>query len=130
MPEHDHRDPGQLLPHPGQQRQLVVDDHTGGVVAGIRPDPGPHGRATMPAVIARRHREPLVQQRADEVEVAPRVLAEAVDDLHDRLGLGDRRVQPCLDGVATIGRRELDLLQCHGCPLRWMRRRSALGASA
>ncbi len=107
---------GQLreqLPRLGLQRHLVVHHHARGIITGVAPDPVAHGGAPVTGMVIGHHDETLVHQRGDQPQVAPRVLAQAVDQLHHRPRLPHRGVHPRLDGIAPIAGRELDLLQRH-----------------
>ena len=122
----DHRPPAVPVDHPrqpgriaqpvaslGLQPQGVGHDDPGGVVTRVGPDTRLHGRAAVPGVVTGHDDEPGVEQRRDQVQVAPGVLAQAVHDLDDRPWGADGFVEPRLDGVPAVRRGERDLLQGH-----------------
>ncbi len=104
------------------QRQLVLDDHAGGVRTGVGPGALQDRGAAVTGVVVGDDGEPGVEQGGGQVQVPARVLPEAVDDLHDAADRPGRPVQPALDGVAAVGRCELDLVQGHAVRLSWTRR--------
>ena len=76
--------------------------------------PDPIAVRPCPAWSSDDDHEAGVEQGRGEVEVAARVLAEAVHDLDDRGRRADGLVDPGLDGVPAVRRGERDLLQGHG----------------
>ena len=100
------QDVGEPLEAPGDdltQVLLVCHDDVGPVLARVLPHARDHGGAPVAGVVVGGHHEAGVEQGGNEVEVAARVLAQAVDDLDDTARGGGRGVDPRLDLVAVVG---------------------------
>ena len=111
VPEDDVGQVGVELTHLVAQSALISHHDLVGVVSGVGPDPRGHGRLAVSGVVVGDDDEPGIEQLGDQSKVAARVLTESVDDVDDAARLGGGLVDPTEDGVATVGRRELDFVK-------------------
>ena len=124
--EHVVRQVGVLLDDAVVEELLVLHHGVRPGVAPVAPGVVGDGGGAMAHVVVGGHDVAGLHEGDDQVEVAARVLAEAVDELDDALGLGDGGdVDPAGHLVAAVGRCELDLVK-HGLSSRWVR----MGAGA
>ena len=116
MPEHEVGQVGVFLGHDVHEALLVFHHGVGAGVAPVAPGAVRDGGGPVAHVVVGSHDEAGVHERHDHVEVAARMLAEAVDELHDALGLARRHVDPAGDLVAFVARGEGDFVE-HGLSL-------------
>ena len=72
-------------------------------VAPVTPRVIQDSRGTVSDVVVGRHDEAGVHERDDHVEITARMLAEAVNELHDTLGFARWDVNPA-DNLVTLVR--------------------------
>ncbi len=102
MPEHEIGEVGVLLAHDIHEALLVFHHGVRPGVAPVAPRVVGDGGGAMSDVVVCGHDEARVHERDDHVEVAAGMLAEAVDELDDALGLAGRNVDPARDLIAVV----------------------------
>ena len=115
MPEYEEREVG--VGHVRDVVQVFFVPQIGHVAAGVRVAEGAAVEAGLAVadVVVGVDDEARSLKLAYHVQVAARVLAEAVDELYHGARLTERGVRPCLDGVPAVGGREVDLSNGHSC---------------
>ena len=99
-----------LLFHQLRQSVFVLHHSVESLVAPIPPVVVYHGGLAVSHMVVGGYDESGVQEFGDHVQIAPGVLAEAVNQLDDAIRLRRGYVNPALHFVALVERFEADLV--------------------
>jgi hypothetical protein len=113
MTEEEERQFRMELPHAVVKRGFVLHDGGHTVLTSVPPLSRDQGRTAKTGVVVCGHDEAGVQQGRDHMQIPPGVLPQTVSHLDDGAGCTNRLVDPRLDPVTPIVRRELDLADAH-----------------
>ena len=115
VPEYEEREVG--VGHVRDVVQVFFVPQIGHVAAGVRVAEGAAVEAGLAVadVVVGVDDEARSLELAYHVQVAARMLAEAVNELYHGARLAERGVRPCLDGVPAVGGREVDFSNGHCC---------------